>query len=129
MDQKLLFFYIQDSYAILNSSLDKLGKDFEVDIVKGKFPYKYARKENFLYKGDTPNISYYTNITEKDSEGFKSTSWYFKKESVNHLKDDLHSLYKILCKVNKQTFLDYDIDMLNSLTISGLALKIFLSKL
>lgn len=38
------------------------------------------------------------------------------------------TLYEVLSKANKQLFLDYDIDMTKSHTISGLALKLFLLK-
>ena len=31
---------IVDSYLVLNKSLDKLGKDFGVETLKGIFPYK-----------------------------------------------------------------------------------------
>ncbi len=37
-------------------------------------------------------------------------------------------LYQVITKANKQVFLDYGIDMLDSLTISGLARKLYLSK-
>lgn len=44
------------------------------------------------------------------------------------MKDDLNSLYQVISKANKQVFLDYGLDMTDSLTISKLALNLFLSK-
>lgn len=40
----------------------------------------------------------------------------------------MNSLYEVLSKANKQFFLDYDIDMTKSLTISGIALGVFIDK-
>lgn len=40
----------------------------------------------------------------------------------------MYSLYQVIRKANKQVFLDYDVNMTDNLTISGLALKIFRSK-
>lgn len=59
-------FSIRDSFAILPDSLEKLGKNFEVDVLKSKFPYKFANKENLFYKGNTPYISFYNNISYKE---------------------------------------------------------------
>ena len=36
------------------------------------------------------------------------------------------SLYEVLTKVNKQIFSDFDLNLMDSITISGLALKVFL---
>jgi hypothetical protein len=47
-------------------------------------------------------------------------------ETIRYLNDDLNSLYEVLVKVNKQIYNDYNINMTDSITISGLALKIFL---
>lgn len=38
----------------------------------------------------------------------------------------MDSLYQILCKANKQVFNDYGVNLTDSVTISGLALRIFL---
>ena len=40
----------------------------------------------------------------------------------------MRSLYEVITKANKQVFLDYDVNMVDNLTISGLALKIFRRK-
>lgn len=47
---------------------------------------------------------------------------------MEYLKRDLLVLHKVISKANKQTFLDYGIELLDNLTISGLAMKIFLNK-
>lgn len=78
--------------------------------------------------GNTPDISYYNNISNNSYKLLKSNKWSFKEESIKYLIDDLNSLYEVLVKANKQIFLDYNVDMTDSLTISGLALKIFYKK-
>lgn len=49
-----------------------------------------------------------------------------KKETIKYLEGDINSLYEVITKVNRQTFSDFDINLTDSITISGLALKIFL---
>lgn len=52
--------------------------------------------------------------------------WSFHDETIRYLNNDLYSLYEVLIKANKQVFLDYNVKMTEHLTISGLALRIFL---
>ena len=54
--------------------------------------------------------------------------WSFKDETIKYLNLDLLVLYEVLVKANKQIFLDYNIDMLDSLTISNLAIRLFMTK-
>lgn len=55
-----------DSYCMLPSSLASLCKSYEIDTVKGIFPYKFSKYNNLFYVGNTPDIEYYTNISDKD---------------------------------------------------------------
>lgn len=48
-----------DSLNFLNSSLDKLCKDFEVETSKGIFPYSFVNKNNLNYVGPTPDMVFY----------------------------------------------------------------------
>ena len=48
---------------MLANKLSILGKDFNVATLKSKFPYKFAITENLFYKGVTPNIENYENIS------------------------------------------------------------------
>lgn len=54
---------LTDSLCILTSSLAKLGKDFEVQVQKSFFPYKFSIKQNLFYVGPTPSIDYYNGIS------------------------------------------------------------------
>ena len=79
-----------------------------------------------FYKGNTPDIYYYDNISTKQYRNICTDNWSFKNETIKYLTNDLNCLYKVLVKANKQIFDDYDIDMKNSIIISGLAVRVFL---
>jgi len=55
-----------DSICILPSSLDNLGKSFDVSTKKDVFPYTFVSKDNLNYKGKLPDFSYYKNITQDE---------------------------------------------------------------
>lgn len=46
---------LSDSYALFNSKLEKLGKDFEVKTQKSLFPYRFSTKNNLFYIGNKLN--------------------------------------------------------------------------
>ena len=121
-------FSIKDSYAMLNNSLEKLGASFNIYVSKGLFPYRFSKEENLFYVGVTPDINYYNDISKSEYSKLITSNWSFKDETIKYLKLDLLVLYEVIVKANKQVFLGYDIDMVNSLTISNLAMKIFMSK-
>ena len=54
--------------------------------------------------------------------------WSFKEETLKYFHNDLLCLYEVMLKANKQIFIDYDTDLKDSLTISSLAARIFLTK-
>ena len=120
-------FSIRDSYDILPSSVAALGEVYDVNTQKGLFPYKFYKRVNLFYIGNTPDITYYKNITPSDYKNLVSDKWCFYDETIKYF-DDLVCLYEVLQKVNQQIFLSYDINMSSFLTISGLARKIFRTK-
>lgn len=119
-------FTIMDSYCVLSDSLRKLGESFEVNTLKSRFPYDFATEDHLFYKGDTPSINYFDNISTEEYNNISSDSWSFYDESIKYLKNDLISLYEIMIKANKQIFMDYDVNLTDNLTVSGLAVRIFL---
>jgi len=62
----------------------------------------------------------------KEYDKIYTEHWDFQLETIKYLNTDLNSLFQILVKANKQVFLDYDVDMTDNVTISSLAVKIFL---
>nr|AAO37819.1 DNA polymerase [Blumeria hordei] len=119
---------ISDSYTILPRSLRDLCKDFNVEIAKSYFPYLFCTKDTLFYKGKTPDISYYVNITNDDYQILYREVWDLEKECISYLEKDLMSLYQVLVKVNKTIHFLFDIQMTECLTISGIAMRIFLTK-
>lgn len=110
-----------DSYNILNDSLDNLCKDFGVS-KKGVFPYKFVNKDNLDYMGARPDISYYNSNVNLEllNESHKS-SWSLRIETLKYLEKDLISLLEVLEKFQELLWLDHNIELTESLTISGLA--------
>lgn len=117
---------ILDSYSMLPSSLAKLGVDFYVATIKSKFPYRFSTQDHLFYEGSMPSIEHYDEITQEQYEDLSAPYWSFYDETIKYLNNDLYSLHQVLTKANKQIFLDYNINMSESLTISGLAVKIYL---
>lgn len=125
VNNKIRKLVLVDSYAMLNTSLKALCVSFETNVVKGIFPYKFALLANLFYKGDKPDIKFYNDISIEDYNLIPNNNWYFKQETIRYLYSDLNSLYEVLTKANKQVFNDYNVNMIDSITISGLSLKIF----
>ena len=117
---------LKDSAAILPSTLRDLCKNFQVNTEKGFFPYNFCTKDTLFYVGKTPSINYYNNITQEEYNSLYKEVWSLKNECLLYLNKDLISLCEVLVKVNKILHLKYNIQMTESLTISSLAIKIFL---
>ena len=81
-----------------------------------------------FYIGNSTCMDYSKDITKQEyNEPFKVYS-NLRMECIDYLKRDLISLYQILSIFNKYVFVNYGIQMTDSLTISRLALNIFLKK-
>jgi DNA polymerase type B, organellar and viral len=128
IDGKVRSLKIVDSLALLPGSLRSLSKDYEVDVHKGYFPYNFVNKDTLFYVGNTPDIKYYNNILKEDYKELYKEVWSLKDECLIYLEKDLLSLYKVLEKVNKEFFFKFNTQMTESLTIAGLASKLYLEK-
>jgi hypothetical protein len=116
-----------DSLNLLQSSLSNLCKTFNTDVVKSYFPYDFVNKNNLFYEGKKPEKKYYNNIDNKSYKEI-SENWNLQSETLKYLKNDLISLYKVIDKFKYNIFLNYHTHITKSLTISGLAMNIFLNK-
>lgn len=119
---------ISDSYCILNDSLDKLCKNFDTITKKSIFPYKFAKRNTLFYKGIIPSYNYFNDITIAQYTSMYNDNWSFKDETIKYLNNDLNSLYEVITKVNKQVFNDYNVNIMDKVTISSLALDIFIKR-
>ena len=125
---KFIKIILLDSYNLLSNSLERLCKDFEVTTQKGFFPYSFVTEKTLDYKGLTPDIKYYNNIS---TEVYKTIStnaeWSLKEESLKYLKKDILGLLEVLEKFKKNLFLEHNLELTEGLTISRLALNKFLN--
>jgi hypothetical protein len=62
----------RDSYLLLPSSLDSLGKNF-VASEKKLFPYDFVNNTNIDYNGGVPDIKYFNDISEDKYNNYKAT--------------------------------------------------------
>ena len=91
---------------MLPKSLNKLAQDFNVNTKKSTFLYSFSNEANLFYKGNTPDIYYYNNISVEDYRNMWLDNWCFKDKTIKYLNNDLECLYEVLTKVNKQIFFD-----------------------
>jgi len=116
-----------DSYNLLSNSLDKLAKDLDVDTLKGIFPYLFPNLFNLDYVGPMPEISYYnSNVTTKLYDSLYQEKWSLRDETLKYLDKDLSALLEILNEFQDDLFINHNLELTSSLTISNLALTKFL---
>lgn len=117
---------IINSYAMLNSLLELLGENFDVDTKKSIFPHEFTKRNTLFYKGDTPYIKFYYNLNYIEYYKIKVDNWSFKDQALKYISIDINSLYEVLIKAAANFFMKYDIKMLDYKTISGLSYGLFL---
>ncbi len=129
---------IVDSYNMLSHKLKDLCKTYQsgVDITKDIFPYRFMNENTLFYTGDKPSIDFYEKPENEEEQEdhintynlIPNTSWSSKIETIKYLEKDLISLFQIISKFSDYTYNKQEVQVSNSLTISSLAMKIFLSK-
>lgn len=119
---------IKDSVAILPNSLRNLGKDYKIEVAKSYFPYNFTKINTLFYIGQTPDIKYYKDISLDEYRELYKEVWSLKDECLLYLKKDLISLFQVLNQANKGFHLLFNVQMTESLTISGISHKIYLQK-
>lgn len=121
--------YIQitlvDSFNLLNSSLDKLAREFKVG-AKGKYPYSFVKRNTLFYRGQTPDYHFYNNITIEDYHKLKKSTWDLQKETLQYLDNDITSLLAIMNEFSWILYKNYNTELTEGLTITRVALNIFL---
>lgn len=115
-----------DSYNLLISDLDSLSKCFGSSTKKGCFPYDFVKKNTLNYIGNTPEKKYYNQITDSQYLALYKDNWSLKDESLKYLEQDLLSLLEVMDNFNRYIFINYNVQVTDSLTISRLSLNIFL---
>lgn len=117
---------LKDSLPILPSSLRDLAKSFNVDEQKGYFPYRFVSKNTLFYVGNVPEKKYYESISDQDYEQMLSNKWSLKDMCIEYTIKDLKVLHDVLAVANRKFYTKYNIQMTENLTISKMALNLFL---
>lgn len=118
-----------DSYNILSHSLKDLGKTFELDTKKDIFPYKFVNRNTIFYCGNVPDKRNYNDDVDKDTyNSIPKVNWSTQAETVKYLERDLKSLLEVIGKFSDYVYRNHRVQVSGSLTISSLAMKIFLTR-
>lgn len=119
-----------DSFNLLNKSLEQLALDFDVKTKKGKFPYTFVNQNNLNYIGPIPEKKYFNQITNSEYCNLMSLykNWDLKLNTLSYLDKDLKSLLEVINEFSKILYYNFNIDLTKSMTISRLALNIYLNK-
>lgn len=121
----------KDSFCMLPSSLNKLGKAFNVETTKDVFPYTFVKENNLNYVGEVPNISYYNSnvVTNEMYLDIKNNTkvWSMRNETILYLEKDIICLFQVVNEMSDIIFKKYRINITKHNTISSLAISIYRS--
>nr|YP_009379212.1 DNA polymerase type B2 [Leptogium hirsutum]ARQ27106.1 DNA polymerase type B2 [Leptogium hirsutum] len=118
-----------DSYNILSHNLKSLCQTFQTETSKDIFPYNFVNKDTLFYSGIRPDIKYYNeDVTLETIQSIPFNDWNTERETIKYLNKDLISLFQVMNKFSDHIFLKYNVQVSSCLTISSIAMKIFLFK-
>ena len=133
---KIYYVEFRDSYLLLTTSLENLGKTFATN--KGRleqklsFPYKFVNEPwvKYDYVGETPDLKYFDNISSyktflNNLEVENMSNWDLKKETIKYCEQDCKTLYYAIKEFSKLIYLQFGVDISKTPTISSLAFRIF----
>jgi len=97
---------------MLPSTLRKLSKAFGVES-KGYFPFDFVNNSNVPldYIGDTPNFSYYEDISFEEYESNVSGLFNLKQEAIHYCELDCIVLYQVIYKFNNLIFNKFSLNV------------------
>jgi len=127
--------FLVDSYPLLPTSLASLAEGFSTKYEKPLFPYSFISHDNLYYVGNIPSIDYYGSIKKNEitPEEYRKlaashkSDWDLKAETLKYLESDLIGLLQIMYEFSHHIFDVHNIQVTECLTITGLAIKIFLT--
>jgi hypothetical protein len=120
--------HFRDSYQILNASLRKLCKSFNVENQKGIFPRKFPNINNLNYIGNVPDLSYFYDLSDEEFNNYKkdfNNNWSFKDEVFKYCNLDGISLFQVLNHFNDLIFNKFFINMNKYPTSPGISFSMF----
>jgi hypothetical protein len=117
-------------------SLEKLIEDFSIETKNLPFPYWFVTKNNLKYEGEIPNYNYfykyfnlenYNNYLNLSKNFNKDNPWNLIEETKKYIFNDVKSLYEIIEIFNKEIYNLENYNITDVISISSLALNIFLT--
>lgn len=114
-----------DSLNLLNYSLDKLTHEFNIETKKGKFPHSFVNKNTLNYIGNKPDKSFFDNMDQTEYINIQDKDWNLKTQCLEYLAKDLKGLLEVLNEFSRLIYIYFNIQMVDYLTITSLALNIF----
>lgn len=122
--------YFRDSMLMLPLSLRKLGKNFNVEVKKGIYPYLFVNNKsiNLDYIGTAPTFDNLKDITLEEYNNYANnynSNWSLKKETFKYCDNDVISLWLIIKKFQIFIFRVFCVDSNNYPTLSSLAFTIY----
>ena len=117
-----------DSLNLLNLSLDKLTREFNIEIRKGNFPHTFVNRNTLNYIGNKPDYKFYENLNINDYNNIPNNNWDLKSECLNYLHKDIIGLYKVINEFSRLIYIYFNVQITDALTITRLALNIFKNK-
>ena len=117
-----------DSLNLLNSSLDKLTRAFNIDVKKGNFPHTFVNRNTLNYIGNKPDYKFYENLNINDYNNIPNNNWDLKSECLKYLHKDIIGLYEVINEFSRFIYIYFNVQMTEALTITRLALNIFKNK-
>ena len=119
----------RDSYLILTSSLQDLAKNFNVELQKGLFPYKFADIVDLKYKGALPSINYFDEITQDQYDKYCSERliWNLEEETRFYCILGCKVLYSVIKTYSNFIFDLFSLDIHKYPTLPSSTLAIYRS--
>lgn len=125
-------FRFKDSFKLLPLGLDKLLKDFNIEVngLKGKLPFEHSwmSASNLFYKGDLPDWLQGHEKELKSMGVIKRNKFSIQRYCEIYNKIDCEGLHKLIYKFFYTLVCEFKIDFSSCVTLPQLSMEVFRSK-
>lgn len=123
-----------DCLLLLPLSLEELINSFSIETKKLPFPYKFIKKDKLQFEGRIPDYKYFYDSFDKEKyneylilAANYNNDWNLLNETKKYLHNDVKSLFNIIENFSKEVYELERVNITDSVSISSLALNIFLT--
>ncbi len=93
---------IKNYYA---GSLERVAKNFKLEISKGVFPYDFPNENNLYYNGDVPDIKYWNSKEDRDTYIKENGNTFNLKDyTIKYCILDCKLVYEVALKHLKESY-------------------------